>query len=75
MTKPWTPGTYVNTITLADIPDGFPPILEGHWKFTFAADNSYVVYKDGRLVVRGEYIIEADQLVQTDKDGPMALPF
>jgi hypothetical protein len=66
------PGTYSTTITAADL-QGFPPeiiaILVGVWETEFTAGGSYIVTKDGDIVVIGHYNSTSDTLIMHDLQG------
>src|SRR5437867_12511567 len=70
------PGIYSVTITLADIPPGFPPeaadILVGTWTVEFGEHGDSYVSKDGELVVLAKYSSSKSHLVTTDIEGPLA---
>ena len=70
------PGTYATTITESDVPPFFPPevieILAGEWQIEFTDGGTYVVSKDGEIVVVGRYTSNQARVVMTDLQGVYA---
>ena len=70
------PGTYTTTITESDVPPYFPPevieILVGEWRTEFTAGGTYIVTKDGEIVVVGRYNSNNSRLIMTDLQGVYA---
>jgi len=70
------PGIYETSITEADIPPFFPPeaipVLVGQWQIEFTEAGSYIVTKDGDVVIEGRYTSNPARVVLTDLDGPLA---
>jgi len=65
-----TPGIYTTTIVGSDIPPTFPPdvavILVGQWQIEFTQAGTYIVTKDGEIVVIGRYTSNSFRFVMTD---------
>ena len=69
-------GIYPVTITESDIPSYFPPefieVLVGEWRTEFTDGGTYIVTKDGEIVVVGRYTSNQSRLVMTDLQGAYA---
>lgn len=70
------PGIYATTITESDVPPFFPPevieILVGEWRIEFTDGGTYIVTKDGEIVVVGRYNSNNSRLIMTDLQGVYA---
>jgi hypothetical protein len=70
------PGIYATTITESDVPPYFPPevieILVGEWRTEFTDGGTYIVTKEGEIVVVGRYTSNRDRFVMTDLQGAYA---
>ncbi|HKA21610.1 MAG TPA: hypothetical protein VKN18_25260 [Blastocatellia bacterium] len=70
------PGIYATTITASDVPPYFPPevieILVGEWRTEFTDGGTYIVTKDGEIVVVGRYNSNQSRLIMTDLQGVYA---
>ena len=66
-------GVYATTIIESDVPPFFPPevieILVGEWHIEFTENGTYVVTKDGEIVVVGRYTSNQARLIMTDLQG------
>jgi len=71
-----TPGIYTTTIAGSDVPPEFPPdvasILVGQWQIEFTEGGTYIVTKDGDIVVIGRYTSHSSRFVMTDLQGALA---
>ena len=67
------PGIYATTITESDVPPFFPPevveILVGEWRTEFTEGGTYIVSKDGVIVVVGRYTSNPYRFVMNDLQG------
>jgi hypothetical protein len=72
-------GTYITTITEADLPPGLPPdviaVLSGQWQMEFTQAGNHIVTKEGDLAVLGRYTANPARLVFTDLEGPIACSY
>jgi len=69
-------GVYSTTVTVTDIPATFPPefveLLVGEWQTEYTSAGSYIVTKDGSIVVVGRYTSNATHLIMSDLQGAYA---
>ena len=69
-------GTYINTLTEADLPPGLPPefieVLTGQWQIEFTEARTVIVTKEGEVVVLSRYTGNPARYVTTDLEGPLA---
>jgi hypothetical protein len=70
------PGVYSVTVTMADIPPGFPPeaseILVGTWNTELTEEGTTIVSKNGAVVATGRYTSNKSHFVMSDLEGPLA---
>jgi len=69
-------GVYATTITMADIPPGFPPeaaeILVGTWWTELTEAGETVIWRNGEVVANGRYTSSKSHFVIRDISGPLA---
>ena len=69
-------GSYSATITMADIPPGFPPeaaeILVGTWVTELTDSGATVIWRNGEVVANGTYTSSKSYFVIRDVSGPLA---
>ncbi len=66
-------GTYVTMIGDADVPPDMKAAV-GRWELILSDEGTFTTAQNGEVVVRGSYVVSADQMSFSDSEGKMACP-